>query len=239
MTFDDAIRILKKHIGDCDSPFFLFESWLDTTLELVDKICGRASTQYMNFISLRSEFRVSKIGQNPNQLQKLENTYKYRSKQQLSGIIEQLQEERNQANIRQQEEQGRHAIEKQQADQKKKELIERQIAFNEESKRQQKQIQQEKRPNKKMFFNNGKTYVIGISLFWAVLIPSLTVITSAAYFIGNTKYDIDKNNLVEENTLLKNQNEVYKETSLKDSLTIRALQKRINHLDSLSRTTWN
>ena len=72
-----------------------------------------------------------------------------------------------------------------------------------------------------------KHYTIGIGLFWTVLAIGASFFFWSGYYVGTTKYDIDKINLTNANRDLKN------EISAKSD-TIRFLDSSINALKVLS-----
>ena len=83
------------------------------------------------------------------------------------------------------------------------------------------------------FYNNGNSYTIGSTLFWAVLIPSLSLIAIAGFMIGNTKYDLDKSRLLDENKTYQIKLQTLKQKIIEDSIMFSSKNNR----DSINNTS--
>lgn len=192
MSYDESIQILIGDQNSLKNIGLIFEAWLDTTLEHIDTIYGIGTTKYNNFITLRSEYKISKI--TTKNLEETNNYFANRATQQLKGLIEQLKRERNSSVAKQKQEEE----EKNKPNNK---------TFSEELKiPKQEQV-------------DRKYYNIGITLFWAVTIPMFAGIFYFGYFVGTAKFDKEKNDYYDEiKNLKKSKSELIEQVKLKDSL---------------------
>jgi len=93
MTADEAIALLLSdiHLLNMSATSHAFESWLDNTLVHIGKIFGIASTEALNFETLRGDFRVRKIGTKDVEYVGIISNFSRRAEEQLKGLIDNIQ----------------------------------------------------------------------------------------------------------------------------------------------------
>ena len=199
IPFDDAIKRLTE-LRDSARTVNDFEAWMDAGHELVESCFGTTSTQAINFWKLISDYKSQKIYEQFGAAGTTKVTYIPKFIEKLNYLIKEIEERR------------RMAIDEQRTNEINKKVGEQQTREKDEKQKQQAK-EEASSPTKEIRMDNKKElrptkwHLFKDIQFLGFLFAILVAIAGGAYKIGydngNSKYDKEKSDLLEENKTLK------------------------------------
>jgi len=159
-----------------------FGAWMDASFEVIEDYFGNGSIQSKNYMSLIVDYRGQKSYEQYGTQGGTRTLFTPRFIEKLNYLIDEIEVRRNMAIMKEDKTSLTPAIETLQEDE-----------------------QYQKATDK-------KHYTIGIAIFWTVAIALAGGIFMFGFYVGNTKFDKDKNEMYEQIKDLEKENQSLKET---------------------------
>lgn len=249
MKLDDNIRKLRAQIDKLYEPSTIFLSWLDTTLEIIETIFGKGSTALSNFKALGSDYKYHIIYHPPVKplsfgLKKILTDYEKRAEQNIQGLIQQLEHQKQENELLQQ--QLKLKNQKTLADNKKSlENFERQEKerelFEKEQELKTKAIPPSPTLKKRKFFvykfdNVRKIYEISLPVILSTLAVSATLmglLYNVGLNQGKTNFSTETQRIYNSNENLVHDTSTYLLKIRQDSVVVGNLKEELLKRDSV------